>query len=46
MLKLIIGIAVLIFVVLPILWFIADEDMRRQNKKIEDYYKQRENDPD
>lgn len=40
--SLIIGLFVLIFIVLPILWAIVDEDMTRSNKKVEDYYKQKE----
>lgn len=33
---------VLVFVVLPIVWAIADEDIRRTNKKVQDHYKKRE----
>jgi hypothetical protein len=32
----------LIFIVLPIIWAIVNEDIERTNKKVEDYYKQRE----
>lgn len=38
----IIVLIVLVVVVLPIVWAIADEDISRSNKKVEDYYKQRE----
>ena len=32
----------LVFIVLPIIWAIVNEDIERTNKKVEDYYKQRE----
>ena len=39
---LILGIFILIFIVLPIIWAIVDEDMQRSNKKVEDFYKEME----
>lgn len=33
---------ILVFVVLPIVWAIADEDIRRTNKKVREHYKKRE----
>ena len=31
-----------IFIIIPVLWAIADESIRRSNKKVEDYYNKRE----
>jgi len=42
MLKLIIWLLVLIFVIGPILWLIADWEIRRTDKKVEAHYKMME----
>lgn len=42
MITLIIILFVLIFIVFPILWAIAEEDRERSNKKIQDFYKEME----
>ena len=42
MLATILWLVVLIFIVLPICWAIASEDIHRMNKKVEDHYKEME----